>query len=1101
MSTMNLEQLAEKHGDIQVMPTTFAQLRFWLLDQIGDEGGAFTIPMALRLKGTLDVDALEAALNLIVTRHEALRTVFALDGEEPMQVVIPSLPLTLERIDVRNESVTERARTIAARADANANLKFDLGTGPLFRAALMRVADDEHVLYLALHHIVGDGWSIGVLYSEIERAYTAICDGIKPTLTELPLQYPDYAVWQRRAMQGGAATRQLAYWTEQLRTPPTLELSTDRPRPPHQTMNGGKRELLIDGATVESMRALARSEGATPYMAFLTAYSALLHRYTGQTDLVIGSITSGRVRAEVEPLIGLFVNTLAVRVNLEGNPSFKDLLQRVVKVTTAAYANQDVPFEQVIDAVQPTRDRSRSPIFQVAFQLLEGLGRDLQLPGIAVSRVRGNKDTTKFDLTLMLHAAPDNGLRAVMEYNSDLFDVDTVDRMLAHYRTFVNSVVRNPQQSIAKLEALSQDERDSLLAISRGPQFEHEPVCVHTLVEQQVQATPDAVAVSGSDATLSYGELDANANRLASYLHSLGVTAGAPVGICLPRDSSMLVALLATLKIGAHYVPLDPDYPAERLAFILQDSGAAVVISKSVLAERVPKTEARVVLLDTESVAIAAQPDARVANSATPESLAYVLHTSGSTGKPKGVMIPHRAVANFLRSMQLRPGLAATDAIVAVTTLSFDIAGLELWLPLVTGARVVIAPRSVAVDGHALLQLVSETAQTVAERGGRVMLQATPATWRLLLDAGWSGTDGLRMLCGGEAWGADLASALLPRGESLWNVYGPTETTIWSAVARVDQPNEVLLGQPIHNTTLLVLDASGALALPGAAGELHIGGDGVAHGYLNRPELTAEKFIADRYAATPGARLYRTGDLVRRRANGALEYLSRVDQQIKLRGFRIELGEIEGALAAQPEVAQVAVTLWQRAGDAQLVAYLIARDNANPPVPDVLRHALRRSLPEFMVPQQYVVMSSFPLTPNGKVDRRALPEPTVADAPARTIIAPRTPLETQIVEVWSAVLGVESISVDDDFFELGGHSLLAMRVIARLNNLLPVRMTIGTLFEARSVAGLATYVVEHLAMAESNTDDDELAAMLAELDAMSDEDAAALLSRDGGAPA
>lgn len=1101
MSNANLEQLAQQHGDIQVLPTTFAQLRFWLLDQIGDEGGAFTIPMALRLKGALDVDALEAALNLIVSRHEALRTIFALDGEEPMQVVIPSLAVVLERIDVRNLSTAERDQAIAERADANANLKFDLNAGPLFRAAVMQVADDEYVLYLALHHIVGDGWSIGVLYSELERAYTAIRDGVKPSLTELPLQYPDYAVWQRRAMQGGAATRQLAYWTEQLRTPPTLELSTDRPRPAHQTMNGGKRELLIDGATVESMRALARSEGATPYMAFLTAFSTLLHRYTGQTDLVVGSITSGRSRAEVEPLIGLFVNTLAVRVNAEGNPSFKDLLQRVVTTTTTAYANQDVPFEQVIDAVQPTRDRSRSPIFQVAFQLLEGLGRDLQLPGIAVSRVRGNKDTTKFDLTLMLHAAPGNGLRAVMEYNSDLFDVETVDRMLAHYSVLVKSIARNPQLPIAQLDVLSADERDLLLAVSRGPQFEHAPTCVHTLVELQAQATPNAVAISGADATLSYAELDAEANRLASYMQSVGVKPGAPVGICLPRDTSMIVALLATLKTGAHYVPLDPDYPAERLAFILQDSSAAVVISKSLLVERVPATDARVVLLDTEYATIAAEPTTRIASNVTPESLAYVLHTSGSTGKPKGVMIPHRAVTNFLRSMQLRPGLAATDAIVAVTTLSFDIAGLELWLPLITGARVVIAPRSVAVDGHALLQLVNDTAQAVAAQGGRVMLQATPATWRLLLDAGWNGTDGLRMLCGGEAWSADLAAALLPRGESLWNVYGPTETTIWSSVARVDQANEVLLGQPIHNTTLLVLDANGGLTLPGVAGELYIGGDGVAHGYLNRPDLTAEKFVADRYSLTPGARLYRTGDLVRRRQNGALEYLSRVDQQIKLRGFRIELGEIEGALAAQPDVAQAAVTLWQHAGNAQLVAYLVARDSANPPSPDVLRHTLRRSLPEFMVPQQYVMMSSFPLTPNGKVDRRALPEPTVADAPARTIVAPRTQLETQIAEVWADVLGIETISVDDDFFELGGHSLLAMRVIARLNNALPVRMTIGTLFESRSVAGLAAYVVEHLAIAESDTADDELAAMLAELDAMSDEDAAAMLSRDGGTAA
>ena len=1100
MSTSpQIAALAATHGDVQVLPTTFAQLRFWLLDQIGDEGGAFTIPMALRLTGPLDVAVLDAALNVIVGRHESLRTVFALEGEEPVQVVIPSLRIPVVAEDVRAVPLEAREDTIRARADANANFRFDLAKGPLFRASLLRVADDEYVLYMAMHHIVGDGWSVGVLYSELERAYAALVSGSEPALDALPLQYPDFAVWQRRAMQGGAAARQLAYWTDRLRSLPTLELSTDRPRPAFQTMNGGKRERVIGASAVEAMRLLARNEGATPYMAFLSAFVVLLHRYTSQTDLIVGSIASGRSRAEVEPLIGLFVNTLAIRADVEGDPTFVELLRRVREAATAAYANQDVPFEQVIDAVQPTRDRSRSPIFQVAFQLLEGLGRDLRLPGIVMQRVRGSKDTTKFDLTLMLHAAPEGALRAVIEYNSDLFDVETVDRMLAHYEVLLTGIVSDPRRVVSAIPILAVGERDALLVTSRGSRLSQAPSCVHAMVEAQVDATPSAIAVADASNTLTYAELESRANKLAAHLRALGVARGDAVAICLHRDVALLVALFATLKTGAHYVPLDPDYPSDRLAFILADAGAKIVIAASDTRDRLPDSAARALVLDVERDDIAGRPDVRVNAGVSTEDLAYVLHTSGSTGKPKGVMIPHRAVSNLLRSMADRPGLKASDAIVAVTTLSFDIAGLELWLPLIVGARVVVASRATAVDGIALARLVNDTASAVGD--GHALLQATPATWRLLLDAGWMGTAGLRMLCGGEAWPPDLAAALLTRGESLWNVYGPTETTIWSSVFSIEGAGPIMLGSPIANTSLYVLDACGALVPPGVPGELYIGGDGVARGYLNRPDLTAERFARDPFVAEPDARMYRTGDLVRRRGTSALEYLGRLDQQVKLRGFRIELGEIEAALVGLPGVARAVVVVRAHNNDTHLVAYIVASDVSKPPDIEAFQEGLRRSLPDYMVPALFVCVDAFPLTPNGKIDRRALPEPSGADAPQRKPpVAPRTPLEEQIATVWAAVLGVDRVGVEDDFFALGGHSLLAMRVVARLADMLPARLTIGALFDARTVAGLATLVLRKMAEAERAAPDDDLAAMLAELEGLSDEDAAQMLAGERRAP-
>lgn len=1056
-------------------PTTPAQQRFWVLDQLDPGSAAYTIPVAVRLCGTLDTVALRRALELVVERHEALRTVFALEGEEPMQLVYETITVPFDETDLRALPVAEREARVLAAATGAANAPFDLARGPLVRAALLRLAGDEHVLLLTLHHIVADGTSVGILFRDLGELYGALVRDAAAVLAPLPIQYPDFAVWQRRMLAGGAAARKLDYWRERLRALPVLDMPTDRPRGASVSSAGEQREIVLPPDVVASARALARRDETTPFVTFLTAFVALLHRYTGQSDLVVGSITAGRDRAETENLIGLFLNTVPIRADVEGDPTFAELLARVRDSALGAISNADVPFEQIVDAAAVERDPARTPVFQAAFQLLEHVGGALRLGDVAVEPVARPKHTAKFELTLMLNAAPGGALRAVLEYNTDLYDRETADRLLGHYATLLASAVARPETHVSALDLMAASERAAVIAAGGRAGTPLPSWTTPARVLDRARERPDAIAVEVPGAPLTYRELARRSAIVAARLAVAGVVAGDRVAVCMDRTPALLVALLAIHRAGAAYVPVDPAYPAARITHVLEDVDARVILVDRTTSANVPAGAPPILVVDAGWWSDTVSDEEAFARPALdPESLAYVIYTSGSTGRPKGVMIPHCALANFVDSMARRPGLSADDAAVALTTISFDIAGLELWLPLVAGARIVLASRATTVDGGALRTLVEHAG---ASTRGRLLLQATPATWRLLLAAGWTGAPNVVMLCGGEAWPATLAARLLPCGSQLWNVYGPTETTIWSTAGRIVSADHVSLGEPIANTMLHVLEPTGALAAVGIPGELWIGGAGLARGYHRRPELTAERFVAHPELG----RLYRTGDRVRRREDGTLDFLGRADDQVKLRGYRVELGEIERTLSAHADVREAVVAVSTRAGaidgDAEISAYIVPVSGTRPGF-EALRDHCRTTLPEYMVPTRWAVLTELPLTPNGKIDRRSLPT-TLATFPDDTPTLPRTPVESLVAGIWADVLGRDAVPVDANFFALGGHSLRAMQIVARLRDLLGTGLTIGDFLRSATVEGVARQVSTDLAA--RGISEEELGALLREL--------------------
>jgi amino acid adenylation domain-containing protein len=1077
------------------LPLSFAQERLWFLDQLDPGKATYTIPAALRLRGRLDVAALAASLAEVIRRHAVLRTIYAAEDGRPVQRVLrarrgtrgapatpgkrgypdepgaaAAVPLPLVDLAGGGPHAAEVTRWVLAVVER----PFDLARGPVLRALLLRLAPDEHVAVLAMHHIASDGWSMGILVRELAAIYAAARQGRPSPLPEPAIQYADFAVWQRGWLAGERSRTEIAYWRERLAGLPALELPADRPRPPVQTYRGASRRLAVAPRTAAAVASLSRQLGATLFMTTLSAFVALLSRYTGQEDVAVGTPYAGRDRRELEGLIGFFVNTLVMRVDASGGPSFAALTARVRHAAVGAFAHHQVPFEKIVEELQPERDLSRPPLFQLMFVLQNARQEALSLPDLELAPAPFPATTAKFDLTLAL-AEEDGALAGSVEYNRDLFEAPTIERFARHFTGLLAAVSADPARPLPDVPLLSAAERWQLLGEwndrwrSWPAAGAAEPAAgVHQLFELQAAARPAAPAVTQGGEGLTYAELEAAANRLARRLRALGVGRETRVGLLVERAPEMVVALLAVLKAGGAYVPLDPAHPAERLAMVAADSGLALLLTQQRVWDGLGAALAaggawRVVVLDSpgERRAVAGQAAAPLDLPVEPESLAYVIYTSGSTGRPKGVQLPHRALVNFLHAMAERPGLTPAGVVAAVTTLAFDIAGLEIYLPLAVGARVEVVRREEAADGALLAARLAAC--------GATLLQATPVTWRLLLEAGWEGLPGLTALCGGEALPSELASRLLALGLELWNLYGPTETAVWSAARRVlatGAPGAVPLGGPIASTTFAVADA-GLRPVPlGAAGELLIGGAGVARGYLGRPELTAERFLPDPWSTRPGARLYRTGDLVRWRPSADLEFLGRLDHQVKVRGFRIELAEIEAALLRQPAVAEAVVAARGDGGDRRLIAYLVARSAGEDPglslpAAGELRAALGAILPDYMVPTVFLVLPRLPRTPTGKVDRQALPAPPASGAgrlAAADHVAPRGPVEESLAAIWSEVLQVERVGAADNFFALGGHSLLATQVASRVRTAFGIELPLARLFAAPTVAALAREV-------------------------------------------
>ncbi len=1042
---------APRDGD---PPLSYAQQRLWILDRIEPGSAAYNLSVAVRLQGELDPEALAASLGEIARRHETLRTTFALAGDEPVQRIAPFAGFVLPRVDLAalGQGAGRESRRLAAE---NAARPFDLAAGPLFRPLLLRLGAEDHVVLTALHHIVSDGWSTGVLVRELSLLYRAARERRPSPLPEPRVQYADFARWQRQWLAGATLAAEVEHWRRRLLDlPARLELPADRPRPAVRTLAGAWCPLTVEESLAEALRGIARGEGATLFMLLLGAFAALLARLSGQETFAVGSPIAGRNRLETEGLIGFFVNTLVLRADLGGDPGFRELLARTRAETLEAYAHQDLPFEKLVEELAPERSLAHTPLFQVMF-LLQNAGRiggELDLPGLTAAPFQVPGTVSRFDLTLTLAAAA-GALPGTLEYSADLFDRVTVERLAEQLAVLLEGVAADPGRNLSELPLLGAAARQQIAREwnDAGPAVFPLTFLLHELFERQADRTPEAVAVACGARLWTYRELEERSNRVAHRLRALGVGPESRVALCVDRSPEMLAGLLGILKSGGAYVPLDPEYPGERLAFMLEDAGVAAVLAGDGLLDLPAGFQPPRVTLNTGDGELAARP----ASGALPENLAYVLYTSGSTGRPKGVQIPHRAVVNFLGSMQERLSLDGDDTLLAVTSLSFDIAGLELFLPLAVGARVAIATREETQDGARLAAALRAAGATV--------LQATPTTWRLLADSGWTVEDGLRGLCGGEALPRELASRLLREGSPLWNVYGPTETTIWSAATRVS-PGEgaVPIGGPLAATGLHVLDRWLQAAPAGVTGELYISGLGLARGYLGRPEQTAERFVPAVWGEQPGERWYRTGDLVRYRPGGLLEFLGRADHQVKVRGFRIELGEIEGALAGHPAVRQAVVHAMDDAGGGRLLAaYVVPAalpggEAVAREWPAELRSFLRELLPPYMVPSAWVVLEAFPLTPNGKIDRRALPRPEfdAAAAPAGFEL-PWTPTQEVLAGIWSEVLGERRVGLRDDFFAIGGHSLLGTRVISRVREALGVELPLRALFERPTVAGLA----------------------------------------------
>lgn len=1069
-------------------PLSLAQQRLWFLHQLDPANDPYYLPFYFRLTGPLNVAALECCLNEIIRRHEILRTVFKEKNSEVVQIVLPSFDLALPLFDLSELPKREADQEIKLLIDAESARSFDLEQGPLLRALLLRRSSEEHGFFLVVHHIVMDGWSMDIFMGELVALYEAFSANQPSPLAELPLQYADFAAWQREWIKKGVLDEQLAYWKKQLNGDlPMLEAPTDHSRPPRMTYHGADGPFDLPQDLIEQLTELGQREGATLYMTLMAALLTLFHRYTGQDDIILGTATAGRNHSEIEKLIGFFINTLVLRTDLSGNPSFRELIGRVREVALGAYEHQDVPFEKLVEELQPERDTSRQPFFQVMVNFQTAPAYELTAGEVKISP-QDVGDQTRFDLELHLWVVP-QGVTGNLIYNIDLFEQSTIARMLKHFERLLEGIAANPEARLSELPMLTREEQEQFRAWN-ATSNEYPVACIQQLFEAQVARTPDAVAVVLGEEQVSYEELNRRANQLARTLRQKGVGPGVRVGVLMQHAPEEIASLLAIIKAGGAYVPLEPAHPAKRLEFIISDAQLELILTQSRIAAKAPASTAEILAVDAEDESIDQAGDTNLTHIATPDEIAYVIYTSGSTGQPKGVNISHRALVNYVWWAKDAYLQNENLGFALYSSLAFDLTVTSIYVPLISGNKIVIhlGEGEEARPEPPLARMLSDTQVGI--------LKLTPSHLSLIKE--WDGgeTSVKRLIVGGEALSTELTRQVCKRlgGQvEVFNEYGPTEATVGCMIyqfnAEQDTRSSVPIGWPAANVQIYVLDRWLQPVADNVTGELYIAGDGMAQGYLNRPDLTAERFIANPF--TPGERMYRTGDLCRRLPSGELEYLGRQDEQVKFHGYRVELNEIRWALKKHPQIREgvVAITKDQNGYDV-MVAYYVSRQEL-----DVaqLRGFLSEVLIEETIPNIFVHLQRLPLTLNGKVNYEALP--TLDDAKQklnRTYTAPATPAEEILASIWADVLGLERVGIYNNFFDLGGHSLLATRVISRIRETCGVQLPLRLLFDCPTVAALATHLA---AVQPRQTDAGRIAEILGTLASLSEDETKTLLEQ------
>ena len=1072
--------------DGKPFPLSYSQQRLWFLDQLEPGSALYNIPSVLRIRGKLNIEALQKSFNDIIRRHEVLRTTFSTVDENPVQIIADTLELEIPVIRVEESDRQRREETIHEMALEEALQPFNLHTGPLLRVKLLKISNEEHILLVTMHHIVSDNWSTGLFVHEMLQLYPAFAAGKPSPLPDPPVQYADFAHWQRKWLSGKTLENQLSYWRGKLAgLPPVLDLPTDRPRPAYQTYNGDYITFPLDDNLSEKLRGLARSEDVTLFMILLAAFDVLLAKYSGQDDIPVGTPVANRNRSETENMIGFFVNTLVLRADLSGNPSFTALLKQVKESTLGALAHQDVPFETLVEELQPERNMSHPPLFQVMFVLNNAPVAVLELAGLTFELIEIENKTAKFDMVLNI-TERQNALTGKLEFNTDLYDRDTMERLIHHYLMLLKAVTERPESTVSELELLDKEEKNALLKMARPPREYNESQCVHQMFEQTAAKTPTAIALRVGEEQLSYATLNKRVNQLAHYLLENGLRRGAFVGVCAERSVGMLVSLLAVLKAGGVYLPLDPNYPSERLNYMLEDAGASFLITQQKLLSTFQTEGRTVILLDVDHEKIAAKDAKNTEQSVNKDDAAYIIYTSGSTGKPKGVIVAHQALADHCADMRDYYQLTPDDNVLQFAALNFDASLEQILPPLIAGATVVMRDEEIwpPADFHRKV-----------EQYGLTVINPPTAYWAQLAEE-WAAhpervpRDKIRLvIVGGDRMRTDALQkwqSTTMNGVRLLNAYGPTETVITASTYEIPpeyKATTLPIGRQRANRAFYVVDRNLKLVPSGISGELLIGGSALARGYHNRPGLTEERFIANPFGT---GKVYRSGDLVKWRSDGNLEFLGRVDHQIKIRGFRIELGEIETFLQTYDAIKEaVVVAKEDDDGDKKLVAYYVPAAGADP-TPQELRDHLKQELPEYMIPVVYMPLESMPLSPAGKINRNALPEPeSLRNQVQAEYVAPRTPSEEKLAKMVKEVLKIDKVGVYDNFFELGGHSMMATQVVSRIRDEFDVELSLRTLFENPTIDGITRAITEEQAAMH---DEEELEKMLDELEGLSEEE-------------